>query len=36
VGYKQDRFKLVDGTWKIGERMIVVDHDKLTSYLGLL
>jgi hypothetical protein len=27
VGCREDRWRRIDGTWKLEERLIVLDHD---------
>jgi 3-phenylpropionate/cinnamic acid dioxygenase small subunit len=36
IGYRRDQWRKLDEGWKIKERMIVLDQDRLQSYLGLL
>ncbi|HLY57448.1 MAG TPA: aromatic-ring-hydroxylating dioxygenase subunit beta [Stellaceae bacterium] len=36
VGHRRDKWVRRGADWRIRERMIVIDQDKLTSYLGLL
>jgi 3-phenylpropionate/cinnamic acid dioxygenase small subunit len=36
IGYRRDHWLKSDDGWKIKERMIVLDQDRLQSYLGLL
>lgn len=36
VGYREDRWIQVGRSWKISERMIVLDQDRLPSYLALM
>jgi 3-phenylpropionate/cinnamic acid dioxygenase small subunit len=31
VGYREDRWRRIDGTWKLEERLIVLDHDVIEN-----